>query len=159
VDKSPLDTFPSWYSASDVSPTGDPVSPQEYLRTEDAFVAVLVSFAQEAKLGALTVTALEESDGGQASLLKKGIDPVGSIPFLQLGGSISLPELDPTCRLALRELVWCSLEARARFYLHFGHDYSAFIGSDRESIRTLQLADVSGILISPQDTPFPLHLL
>src|SRR6266404_642468 len=80
----------------------------EYKQVEDRYVNAAMHFAIEAAVRELV--ALDVEGGAPDFHLSEGMP-------------ISIPSVPSIIRPILRSEVWCKLECRPLFYLHFGYDY------------------------------------
>jgi hypothetical protein len=112
-----------WTSVDDI---GDLVTVADYLRVESAYVAAVRAFLDDRGLTHLTVRDLE---GPRSALAVLGPDdPAVDAPLAE-GTELDLQGIDAACRLALREHLWCRLEAPG-LAVHVGWDYYMYIESD-----------------------------
>ncbi len=130
-----------WTSVSDIGRSFDGVilTPDEYQRVEDAYVAVAISFLKESRLSAVTVDGLENSE-------------FCPIP-LEEGMTIDIRNLPEVVRLILQEKVWCRLISQKTF-LHFGYDYYMFVGVSLECPKSKQLARNLGLFVESFKSPY-----
>lgn len=114
-DQSGAYTKVEWTSFSQIAQifSGELFTSDEYERVEEAYVQAALSFLRESVLLSMRVAGLEHS---RAQLLDFQNDSV--LPLDRIGEII---------RQILREEFWCRLEGSAGF-LHFGWDYSMYIG-------------------------------
>ncbi len=94
---------------------GSKLTLEEYLRTEDAYVATAIRFLSEAGVPTVTVRQLEDN-GGEAAKLN-----------VREGSDLDQEQAACLMRLILRDMAWCKLEAGDSF-VHFGWDYYMYIG-------------------------------
>ncbi len=138
-------TRSEWTSISDIGRSFDGVllTPDEYQRVEDAYVAVAISFLKESRLSAVTIEGLECSE-----------------PFpipLEEGMTIDIRNLPEVVRLILQEKVWCRLNAQNTF-LHFGYDYYMYVGVSRECPKSKQFARNLGLFVENFKSPYKRRL-
>jgi len=130
-----------WTSASDLGHSfGDGVlTPDEYRRVEDAYVAVALSFLRVSGQMSLTVAALEN----------KRRYPIR----FSDGSAIGLEQLGSVIRLVLREEIWCRLDGPSGF-LHFGWDYYMYIGVSYPCPESQELAEHLGLFVEEFPSPY-----
>jgi hypothetical protein len=54
----------------------------------------------------------------------------------------------------LRSLIWCKLEEPGRFFIHFGHDYYMYIGSESPSPASIDYAGQICLFVEPMTSPY-----
>jgi hypothetical protein len=145
-----------WTAVSDIGQEydGRMLTLEEYLVVETAYVDAALHFLRESGVDALTVVGLE-SDGSVST----ADDPASGIelaPELTLrdGQQVSGAEVEQTIRLNLRSLIWCKLEEPGRFFIHFGHDYYMYIGSESPSPTSIDYARRIGLFVEPTTSPY-----
>lgn len=121
-----------WTSFAEV---GELISEDAYLRVEDAYVAAAVAFWTETGTPALFARGVE--NGGDA---------------IAEGGPVSGDLLPELVRRVLREEMWCRVEGDG-YFLHFGHDYYAYVGVSRECPEARALAAASGLFVEEMISP------
>jgi hypothetical protein len=144
-----------WTSVSDVGKSfgGVILTFGEYRRIEDAYVSTALSLVSEAGLDALTITHLETH--GVAKARAEDLRGIAFDPKLASTG-MSLPRgaLGDVCRLVLREILWCKLEAVSGFYLHFGYDYYMYVGSPVRSEKSIAYGRQQGLFVEEMGSPY-----
>ena len=145
----------TWTSVSDVGKSfaGQALTAGEYLRVEDAYVSTALKFVSEAGLDALIITYLEthRAAGARAEDLRDiAFDPKAA----RKGTALSGEALADVCRLALREVLWCKLEADECFYIHFGYDYYMYVGSHAPSEKSISYGRQRGLFIEEMESPY-----
>jgi hypothetical protein len=111
----------------------------EYQQMEDQYVNVAMRFANEANVSELVTVEVEERTPDF---------------HLSEGLSISIHSVPSIIRPILRSQVWCKLECRPLFYLHFGYDYYMYIGSQRDLPDSVRFAVESGLFVEDEITPY-----
>ena len=144
-----------WTSVSDVGDSfgGVILDFGEYRRVEDAYISTALRFVAEADLDALTITCLETHRAAEARAKDLGgtaFDPKRA----RTGMSLPLGALGDVCRLVLREILWCKLEAAGGFYLHFGYDYYMYVGSPARSENSIAYARQQGLFVEEMESPY-----
>lgn len=144
-----------WTSLSDVGKSFDSVilTSGEYRRVEDAYITTALSFVSEAGLDALTITDLETH--GIAEARAEDLWGIAFDPKLARNG-MSLPResLGDVCRLVLREILWCKLEAAGGFYLHFGYDYYMYVSSPVRCEKSIAYGRRQGLFVEEMESPY-----
>ena len=153
-----------WTSVADIgnvlqSNHGQPVTVEAYLSVEDAYIGAIQAFLEGLDVPALHVSHLEKKQKRrQVQRMKQerkmypALYREEMLPhFLALedGQSILRGDLTPLCRLILREYVWCKLEAGRSLFVHFGWDYSMYIGATAPCEHTLEGVRQSGLFVEP----------
>jgi hypothetical protein len=116
-----------WTSISDIGNSygGTALTLAEYLATEDRYVASALAFLRESGIPRLVVEDLEVA-APSAKAQELGLSPL-SPP--EEGARLDADGVADVVRMALREDIWCRLEAPGRFFIHFGYDYYMYVGS------------------------------
>jgi hypothetical protein len=144
-----------WTSVSEIGKSfqGSIFTLQQYLDTEDRYVSVVLSFLRESGLSSLTVKNLEKDLPRPPQVVNLELaDLLQEMSDLQ-EGELSPVEIEKTCRVNLRELIWCKLEKEQLFYVHFGRDYYMYIGSALSCPRSV--SDVSSVGLFIEEFPSP----
>jgi hypothetical protein len=130
-----------WTSASDIGRSfdGAVLTPEEYRREEDAYVAVALRFVRESGQTSLAVCGLENKRRCQLGFAE--------------GSPLGLDELGSVIRRVLREECWCRLEGPAGF-LHFGWDYYMYVGVPRPCPESQELAKRVGLFVEECPSPY-----
>lgn len=113
-----------WISLSEIGQIydGKPLTYEAYLSRENAYVRSVKSFMTEAGLASVRVVGLENRCIGQvkaAQLRDIELRPA----LLKAKSVVDLSMIEDVARLILREVLWCKLVEKNRFYVHFGYDY------------------------------------
>lgn len=146
---------PDGTSHSDIGKVfgGKKLEIDEYLRVESAYVAAARAFFQEAGCPALAVVDLESNDV-QPSTVALGLANLVDPP-VQEGERVGDAQLERLCRLNLRELVWCKLEAESgALCVHFGQDFYMYIGTKAPSEDVVRRVAASGLFVEPMRSPY-----
>lgn len=114
-----------WTSMSDIATT--PTSCAEYALVEDAYVAALCAFYEQAGAPSLAVLDLEARDKPAAPAAYLD-DTRHRLAHVRRDRVNDRADLEQVIRLALREAIWCRLEQRPALFIHFGYDYYAYVG-------------------------------
>lgn len=62
-------------------------------------------------------------------------------------------QISDICRLVLREKVWCKLECDSKMYVHFGHDFYMFIGSELMCKDAIDNIEKTGLFVEDFISP------
>ena len=144
-----------WTSVSDVGKSfgGQVFTFEEYRKIENAYVACALRFLTEAGLRSLKVTSLEKQN--LPGVEKRGLADITFDPNLvEEGMSASDEALESTCRLVLREAIWCRLESEEGFHIHFGWDYYMYVGSPVPSEESVLYGRQQGLYIEAMQSPY-----
>jgi len=144
-----------WSSFSDVGKifNGQPLTFQQYLPYETAYVHAAIAFLSNAGLDDLQVVYLENREAENFDAAH--CDGISLVPaLLQVGSMVGRDNLADIVRLNLREVLWCKLEAEGRFYLHFGWDFYMYIGSISPSAEAIHVARTLGLFVEPMTSPY-----
>lgn len=146
---------PDWTSHADIGRVidGETLLLDDYLAVESTYAAAARAFFQEAGCPPLIVIELETHDPSPRTV-ELGLTDVLE-PVVRHGDRIGDNEIERLCRLNLRELVWCKLEAEPRsFYLHFGYDYYMYVGTEAPSEDVIRRVVASGLFVEPMRSPY-----
>lgn len=146
---------PDWTSHSDIGKVfgGKKLEIDEYLLVESAYASAARAFHQEAGCPALAVVDLESNDV-QSSTVALGLANLVDPP-VQEGERVGDAQLERLCRLNLRGLVWCKLEAESgALYVHFGQDFYMYIGTKAASEDVVRRVAASGLFVEPMGSPY-----
>jgi hypothetical protein len=117
---------------------GVPLTREEYLRVESAYIESAVAFLTEDQAPELRVTALENQQGCPAAPTE--------------GATVKREDFPSLCRSVLREEFWCRLEAEGRF-VHFGWDYYMYVGVLGPCEKAVMTAQALGLFVEECDSP------
>lgn len=133
-------TGEDWTSISDIGECfgGEVLTLARYLDVENAHLAVIAEFLDEAEVSQLAVKNV-------------GIG-IASDEALRNGNVVDKVDAIEIVRRNLREEISCQLEDSGRFYLHIGFDYSCYLGSWNACTSSVAAAVRRGLHI---DSGFP----
>lgn len=148
-----------WTSWSDVGSTfaGHELTIADYLAVEDAYVATVRAFADEAGVKSLVVRDLEPGpdDADRVSAHALAQAPVAPAAWtVHDGDDLPIQLAEHVCRLVLREALWCRLVDASGFYVHVGHDYYMYVGTPTPCPRAIELATAAGLFVEPFPSPY-----
>lgn len=135
-----------WTSFSDV---GTKVSEEEYLRIESKYINAITIYMGEMGLNRGYIDALE--------IWSDGVPNQNASPFLSkmwVGKCVTLKEIQELAKLTLREVIWCKLSFKKKFFVHFGYDYYMYIGADNECLKARQKVEESGLYVEDFLSPY-----
>jgi hypothetical protein len=130
-----------WTSFDDIGRAfcGKILTMADYEKVEARHVSSCIHFVQEAGLSELIATDIEKN----------------TLDFdLAEGMVINLHELPRVVRAILRCQVWCKLEVRPLFYLHFGYDYFMYVGCQRDLTASIYFATRNGLFVEDCASPY-----
>ncbi len=120
-----------WTSISDVGQTFDDgiLTVEEYKQIEDSYTKAVNIILQEKGILQLTVHSLEKNDCIEEHILSSK-DKEFYIRIAELL-QLDLDNIEMAVRLALRELIWCTLSCSTKnVEIEFGYDYYMYIRCD-----------------------------
>ncbi|MBN1511613.1 MAG: hypothetical protein JXB13_06330 [Phycisphaerae bacterium] len=138
-----VDEWTEWIMFSQVGSIvgGSKLTLEEYLRTEDAYVATAIRFLSEAGVPSVTVRQLADN-GGEAAKLN-----------VREGSDLDHEQAACLMRLILRDLAWCRLESDDSF-VHFGWDYYMYIGVPVPCDQSRAFARERGLFVEEFPSPY-----
>jgi hypothetical protein len=149
-----------WNSISDVgnliSDSGVRISIQDYILVEERYVKAIFNIMNCLNIQKLAVNGLEKWDDtldtSDFSLLYS--DKMKRLyNEIKDGIWIDREQVSDICRLILREKIWCKLNCDGRMYVHFGHDFYMFIGSEKRCSDTIGNIKKSGLYVEDFISP------
>jgi hypothetical protein len=111
---------------------------EEYQPVEDAYVATALSFWREV---------------GRSALVVRGLENSGRVVAPPDGSMLEEASLADVIRSLLREEFWCRLE-NEDCYLHFGWDYSMYVGVSVLCSKSCAFAASSGLFVEEFESPY-----
>lgn len=131
--RNPKGHFPAdaWTSVSDVGKTfgGQVLTMAAYEGVEDAYVQSVERLMAACGIEALRIDGLEWGPYDIDEIPAPHLRPTGA---LDDGVWLTGQDLGKVIRLVLREFIWCRLSGPDGFYVHFGYDYTMYVGCDRD---------------------------
>lgn len=126
-----------WTSISDIGKAfdGQVLTAEDYLATEDAYVAAVIQLLVATRLSQLSIELLENKMGPDAKRSLQQIDTSElreQLGAIATGDELDRERIELIARLSLREALWCKLKGDQGTYVHFGWDYYMYLGTDRE---------------------------
>ncbi|TJZ32326.1 hypothetical protein FA002_24455 [Priestia megaterium] len=121
----------------------------EYLKVEKKYINAVVTFMNEMNINKLYIKGLEQwSEDIEAQ------NATEFISKLWIGQWISIQEIKELVKLTLRNAVWCKLELKNQFFVHFGYDYYMYIGTSHECSNAFKKVALTGLHVEMVDSPY-----
>jgi len=114
----------------------------EYLKTEDAYVKVLLSFLEEGHVDSLKI----DREQNFRNIKYKG-------EILAKGQEYELKELEQIFRLILQGKLWCKFKNIDGSYVDFGGDYYAYIGVPERCEQSIAFAKQNELHVEEYPEP------
>lgn len=131
------------------SEVGTKLGLEEYLEIEDKYLNAIMIFMTEMRLNGAYVTALEYwPDEDENQNVKAFLSKISN------GKYITVQEVKELAKLTLRNVVWCELEFKNQFFVHFGYDYYMFIGASKDCTEAIEVVTQSGLFVERFDSPY-----
>jgi hypothetical protein len=120
-----------WTSFSDIGKdfNGTEFTYQDYITTEDKYIASIQEFCNYFKIEEFEIKNLEFYDSDTWD--KYSLELKETHKGLRDKKRVSKEELDNLARLILREYAWCDLESKEKG-IHFGYDYYMYFDNGAE---------------------------
>ncbi|MDQ6600772.1 hypothetical protein [Bacillus salipaludis] len=131
------------------SEVGTKVSEEDYLRTESNYINAITTFMDELGIKKLYLNDLE--------IWSDEVQNQNASPFLTkmwVGKSVSTQEIKELAKLTLRNVIWCKLSYKNKFFVHFGYDYYMYIGTNMDSLNVRQKIEDTGLYIEEFKSPY-----
>jgi hypothetical protein len=130
-----------WTSIDDIGRTfcGVVLTMADYLKTEDCYVSTALHFAHEAGVSDFVLSEIELRN----SNLSVSENMV-----------VTISEVSELVREILRSHLWCKLESKPHFYLHFGYDYYMYVGNKVDLPESVQSARDCGLFVEEYVSPY-----
>jgi hypothetical protein len=119
------------------------VDKKEYLETEQKYIDAIIYFMEELEIEGLYLSDLEGE--------KEAIE---NIKPLNLNQELRIQEVTEIARLTLREVIWCKLTLRQKFFVHFGYDYYMYIGAYKDCPKARKKTEKSGLFVETYTSPY-----
>ena len=146
-----------WTSVSDIGDTfnNHQLELDAYLAVENNYVSTAMQFLKESGLSSLYVVELE-TDAAIPSIVKEiGLDKLlYESSEIYEKKQVYGKEIERICRLNLRNLTWCKLEEKGKFFIHFGYDYYMYIGSFVACINSIIYAQKVDLFVEKIKSPY-----
>ena len=131
------------------SEVGTKVSKEDYIRTESDYINAITTFMDELGVNKLYLNALE--------MWSDEVKSQNVSPFLSkmwVGKPISAQEIKELAKLTLRNVIWCKLSCKNKFFVHFGYDYYMYIGTNRDSPNARKKIEATGLYVEEFYSPY-----
>lgn len=131
------------------SEVGTKVSEEDYLRTESNYINAITTFMDELGIKKLYLNDLE--------IWSDEVQNQNASPFLTkmwVGKSVSTQEIKELAKLTLRNVIWCKLSYKNKFFVHFGYDYYMYIGTNMDSQNVRQKIEDTGLYVEEFKSPY-----
>ncbi|ONF63623.1 hypothetical protein [Amycolatopsis keratiniphila] len=143
----------TWTSVWDIGKSFDgKLTVEEYLRVESAYAKSAASFSVESSAFQVTIADFEVSTSNQAELTALGLPEIPWQPPEE-GSIIPVNRIQDLVRIALREIAWFKIQTHS-FFIHFGHDFYMYIGSDTACDSSRDLARLHGLFVEDFRSPY-----
>jgi hypothetical protein len=127
---------------------------EDYMRTEDEYVTIANALLEASGVPYLSVEQLKmpKSDVSAKEVASK----YGLYEEIHLaeGQQIKSQQALHAVRLMLRELFWCKLEFKNRFFIHIGWDYYMYIGTMLDDSEFTKILINSVLYAEPLESPY-----
>lgn len=125
-----------WISFSDIGKEffDGTLTLDEYERIEEAYITTIFSFMACANIEKLKLTAVWNGHNYKEPdfQFKNGVEYSGE-------------KLRRVIQLTLRDVIGCHLVSEPNMFVHFGHDYYMYIGTNKLCSGALSIAEDSGL--------------
>lgn len=134
-------TNEEWSSFSDIGRSfqSKEFTIEEYKKCERLYVGAITTLMECNGITRLNVVDLEVYDEVESIDKKTTLSKEEIVTFV--------PEV-------LREHLWCKLEYKDSFYVHFGYDYNMYIGSKQECKNGIKKIKSSGLYTEEIESPY-----
>ena len=143
-----------WSSFSDIGKIFDnkKLTINDYSLTEDAYIQAMVGFMECNHVDTMRIASLEKHtlSQGASTYSKTMLDTFGRVANKMIADKETIKNIG---RLALREDLWCKLEAK-NMYVHFGYEYYMYIGSKSACSETIDQIESSGLFVEEYNSPY-----
>lgn len=125
---------------------------EDYLKIENAYIQAIILFMECLNINYLRIVALQKKIKPEKNEFYSFsmINAYNSFKKRQL---ISKELVIIIAKLALRENLWCKLEAED-MYVHFGYDYYMYIGSKNICKDAISKIEKSGLYAEAFESPY-----
>lgn len=143
-----------WTSFSDIGKIFDNkrLTFNDYLVMEDAYIQAIIGFMECNHVDTMRIASLEKhTTPHDVSLYSKiMINTFEHVANKMIANKEVIKNIG---RLALREDLWCKIEAK-NMYVHFGYEYYLYIGSKNACSKTISHIEKLGLFIEKYDSPY-----
>lgn len=148
-----------WTSISEIdSITNDNgmLKTHDYISTENKYVKAILDIMSCLDIQKLSIFGLEKWENtldttNFSSLYNENMKSL----YGQVTNGLWLEkdQISDLSRLILREKIWCKLKFDSKMYVHFGHDFYMFIGSEMMCEDTINNIEKSGLYVEDFISP------
>ncbi|MGH2319799.1 hypothetical protein ACRC6Q_18955 [Planococcus sp. SE5232] len=115
---------------------------EEYLETEDKYIAAIKIVMKDVNLESMQIKDLELSSHRSELTIKEG-------------EHVSFSDIDVVARMVLRGELWCILRANDLFEVHFGYDYYMyFVGEALTPEVINKISHIKGLYVEEMISPY-----
>jgi len=125
---------------------------EEYIRTENAYVAAAMIFISESGIQSVRVADIQQPPlhtDIQEQIKDIPLDPMS----IKIGALVTGLDLENLIRLILRDVLWCRLKGD-HFNIHFGWDYYMYISSRSPCSPAIDFAHANGLFVEEYVSPY-----
>ncbi len=144
-----------WTSVSEIGKTFDskPLTQEEYLQTEDAYVKAIMLFMDYLNLPTLKIIRLSKHDLSPNNNYPESL--IKTYEMISKGQEVNPEQVGNIARLALREEIGCQLQSNKKMFVHFGYDYYMYIGSSKALPDSLKNEiEKTGLFVEEFESPY-----
>ena len=145
-----------WTSISDIGKiyNGKQFKYEEYIKTENSYIKVILMFIKLNNIKTITIDELEISNNDKLIYDEYDIQIKVLIKKVKNKMKIKTSDIELFIRAILREQIWAKLASSDEFYIHFGYDYYMYIGSKAEPQKEIEQIEKMGLVIEKQLSPY-----
>lgn len=129
---------------------------QDYISTEDRYLKAILGIMSCLDIQKLSIVGLEKWED---TLDTNDFPSLYSDKMIKLYSQIAngvwleKDQISDICRLILRDKIWCKLKYDSKMYVHFGHDFYMFIGSEIMCNDTINNIEEMGLYVEDFISP------
>lgn len=148
-----------WSSFQDVGEKMDSIvlTLDEYKKVETAYIDTIIDLMDSNGISNLTINEIEKNNQNIELKIEDELsaDEVENLfKNLRNGLTIEKDTVKKVCRLILRGYLWCKLEYKKNFYLHFGYDYYMYVGIPNDGRDNMSEVRNRGLYINEMKSPY-----
>jgi hypothetical protein len=126
----------------------------EYLQVETAYVNTVINFLEESGFNSLRILQLSKRDISEVDKASVLFDNEFDELVLKEDLFVNKNEIRLICKMVLRNFLDCQLYLKDKFFVHFGWDYYMYIGSFKNCISAINLAQSNGLFVEKIQSPY-----
>ncbi len=142
-------TIDTWIQVEDLQ--YKKMSVEEYLKIEDLYVRACFEFVKESKIKELDVVDFINDMSISNLLVRNNLFIKDDRKKLK---KILVEELEDIVKKNLRGIVYCKLEVKGEFFIHFGYDFYMYIGSKYPCDKAILSVSDSGLFVEDFVSPY-----